>query len=164
VPQAKALDCFYFGCSDKYAYARDSCVRRFADLGIIPDTRRRLSFDERWPGVLENNLNASGQRTRVIEDSLKWSPHSLGRSIQTWSQWLARARTTCRDSFSAGSRHFDARYERFSVLPPIQRRLVGGPGNGCASESDPDSADRARYASASNLACVSTTNSHTARK
>jgi lysophospholipase L1-like esterase len=38
--------------------------------GIIPNTRNRLPFDERWPGVLENQLNASGLRVRVIEDCL----------------------------------------------------------------------------------------------
>src|SRR5262245_6657997 len=38
--------------------------------GIIPNTRKRLAFDERWPGVLENELNARGQRVRVIEDCL----------------------------------------------------------------------------------------------
>src|SRR5271154_3808798 len=38
--------------------------------GIIPNTRNRLPFDERWPGVLENELNARGRRVRVIEDSL----------------------------------------------------------------------------------------------
>jgi len=38
--------------------------------GIIPNTRTRLAFDERWPGVLENKLNASGPRVRVIEDCL----------------------------------------------------------------------------------------------
>jgi len=38
--------------------------------GIIPNTRRRLSFVQRWPGVLENKLNASGERVRVIEDCL----------------------------------------------------------------------------------------------
>jgi len=38
--------------------------------GIIPDTRQRLPFDQRWPGVLENRLNISGQRVRVIEDCL----------------------------------------------------------------------------------------------
>ena len=38
--------------------------------GIIPNTRLRLSFDERWPGVLEKNLCDSGQRVRVIEDCL----------------------------------------------------------------------------------------------
>ncbi len=38
--------------------------------GIIPDTRNRLPFDERWPGVFENKLNVPGQRVRVIEDCL----------------------------------------------------------------------------------------------
>ena len=38
--------------------------------GIIPDTRNRLPFDQRWPGVLENTLNSSGQRVRLIEDCL----------------------------------------------------------------------------------------------
>lgn len=38
--------------------------------GIVPTTRRRLAFDERWPGVMENTLGASGQRVRVIEDCL----------------------------------------------------------------------------------------------
>lgn len=38
--------------------------------GIIPDTRRRLPFDERWTGVLENALNARGSAVRVIEDCL----------------------------------------------------------------------------------------------
>jgi lysophospholipase L1-like esterase len=38
--------------------------------GIVPDTRRRLPFDERWPGVLENQLNSRGRRVRVIEDCL----------------------------------------------------------------------------------------------
>ena len=38
--------------------------------GIIPNTRRRLPFAERWPGVLENKLNQAGNRVRVIEDCL----------------------------------------------------------------------------------------------
>jgi len=38
--------------------------------GIIPNTRSRLPFDERWPGVLENKLNASSRQVRVIEDCL----------------------------------------------------------------------------------------------
>ena len=38
--------------------------------GIIPDTRNRLPFDQRWPGALENKLNSSGQRVRLIEDCL----------------------------------------------------------------------------------------------
>lgn len=38
--------------------------------GIVPNTRNRLPFDERWPGVLDNKLNASARRVRVIEDCL----------------------------------------------------------------------------------------------
>ena len=38
--------------------------------GIIPDSRKRFSFDERWPGVLENQLRDSGKNVRIIEDCL----------------------------------------------------------------------------------------------
>jgi lysophospholipase L1-like esterase len=38
--------------------------------GIIPNTRKRLPFDERWPGVLENKLNELGHRARLTEDCL----------------------------------------------------------------------------------------------
>jgi len=54
--------------------------------GIIPATRQRLSFDERWPGVMENTLSASGNRIRVIEDCLNgrrtvWDdPYKPGRN------------------------------------------------------------------------------------
>ena len=36
--------------------------------GIVPGTRRRLGFAERWPGVMENALNISGETVRVLED------------------------------------------------------------------------------------------------
>jgi lysophospholipase L1-like esterase len=38
--------------------------------GIIPNTRRRLAFDQRWPGVMEHELLRSGVQVRVIEDAL----------------------------------------------------------------------------------------------
>jgi lysophospholipase L1-like esterase len=38
--------------------------------GIIPTTRKRLSFDQRWPGVMEMSLGSSGKKVRVIEDCL----------------------------------------------------------------------------------------------
>jgi lysophospholipase L1-like esterase len=38
--------------------------------GIVPDTRRRLEFDARWPGVLEAGLTRRGLAVRVIEDCL----------------------------------------------------------------------------------------------
>lgn len=38
--------------------------------GIIPDTRRRLAFSARWPGVMEADLVAAGHAVRVVEDCL----------------------------------------------------------------------------------------------
>jgi hypothetical protein len=38
--------------------------------GIIPGTRRRLPFQNRWPGLMELTLIASGHEVRVIEDCL----------------------------------------------------------------------------------------------
>jgi lysophospholipase L1-like esterase len=38
--------------------------------GIVPLTRQRLQFDQRWPGVMEIALCASGCKSRVIEDCL----------------------------------------------------------------------------------------------
>lgn len=55
--------------------------------GIVPDTRKRLAFPERWPGVLENKLNSGGdRRVRVLEDCLNgrrtvWDdPFKAGRN------------------------------------------------------------------------------------
>jgi lysophospholipase L1-like esterase len=38
--------------------------------GIVPGTRRRLLFAQRWPGVLEAELVRGGMMVRVIEDCL----------------------------------------------------------------------------------------------
>lgn len=38
--------------------------------GIIPTSRKRLLFEQRWPGVMEISLCAAGQKVRVIEDCL----------------------------------------------------------------------------------------------
>ncbi len=54
--------------------------------GIIPGTRGRLPFDERWPGVMEEGLNAGGCSVRVLEDCLNgrrtvWDdPYKPGRN------------------------------------------------------------------------------------
>jgi lysophospholipase L1-like esterase len=54
--------------------------------GIIPGTRRRLPFHERWPGVMEATLAAAGHSVRVIEDALNgrrtvWEdPYKPGRN------------------------------------------------------------------------------------
>jgi len=63
--------------------------------GIIPDTRKRLPFDERWPGVLEKELTASGSQVRIIEDCLNgrrtvWEdPFKPGRNGLQQDAWLA---------------------------------------------------------------------------
>ncbi|MDH5444457.1 MAG: SGNH/GDSL hydrolase family protein [Gammaproteobacteria bacterium] len=38
--------------------------------GIIPNTRNRLPFDKRWPGVFEKSLIDLGNHIRVIENCL----------------------------------------------------------------------------------------------
>lgn len=53
--------------------------------GIIPDSRNRLAFEKRWPGVFENTMHANGKKIRVIENCLNgrrtnWSdPFKQGR-------------------------------------------------------------------------------------
>ena len=69
--------------------------------GIIPNTRQRLPFDERWPGVLENTLNASGQRVRVIEDCLN------GR------------RTIWNDPFKPGRNGLEGLAQRIEINSPL---------------------------------------------
>ncbi len=61
--------------------------------GIIPNTRKRLSFEKRWTGVFENTLNTKGNNVRVIENCLNgrrtvWGdPYKEGRD---GSQGLAQ--------------------------------------------------------------------------
>jgi lysophospholipase L1-like esterase len=38
--------------------------------GIVPNTRRRLAFEQRWPGIMEILLNDLGHSVRIIEDCL----------------------------------------------------------------------------------------------
>ena len=38
--------------------------------GIIPMSRNRFAFNQRWPGILELNLTNAGKNVRVIEDCL----------------------------------------------------------------------------------------------
>jgi len=54
--------------------------------GIVPNTRERLPFASRWPGVMENSLQESGISVRVIENCLNgrrtvWEdPFKAGRN------------------------------------------------------------------------------------
>lgn len=38
--------------------------------GIVPGTRQRLPFEQRWPGVLQGALREAGHDVRVLEDCL----------------------------------------------------------------------------------------------
>ena len=48
--------------------------------GIIPDTRRRLPFEARWPGVIEADLVAAGDRVRVTEGGRDSARFTAGTS------------------------------------------------------------------------------------
>jgi lysophospholipase L1-like esterase len=69
--------------------------------GIIPNTRKRLPFDQRWPGVLENKLTAAGHRVRVIQDCLN------GR------------RTVWNDPFKPGRNGLEGLAQRMEVNSPL---------------------------------------------
>lgn len=70
--------------------------------GIIPTTRQRLPFDERWPGVMENALNSgAGLKVRVIEDCLN------GR------------RTVFEDPYKAGRNGLQGLSQRIEVNSPL---------------------------------------------
>jgi lysophospholipase L1-like esterase len=69
--------------------------------GIIPTTRRRLPFDARWPGVMENLLTAKGERVRVIEDCLN------GR------------RTAWDDPYKPGRNGLDGLAQRIEINAPL---------------------------------------------
>ena len=74
--------------------------------GIIPNTRRRLSFTERWPGVMESALVDGGHQVRVIEDCLN------GR------------RTAWDDPFKAGRNALDGVEQRMEINSPLALVIV----------------------------------------
>ena len=73
--------------------------------GIIPTTRQRLPFDQRWPGVMENMLLSSGERVRVIEDCLN------GR------------RTVWDDPYKPGRNGLVGLAQRIEIHSPLAQRL-----------------------------------------
>jgi len=70
--------------------------------GIIPTTRKRLDFEERWPGVVELALIASGHKVRVIEDCLN------GR------------RTVWDDPFKPGRNGLSGLAQRVEINSPLE--------------------------------------------
>jgi len=74
--------------------------------GIIPDTRKRLEFDARWPGVLEHALLARGRSVRIIEDCLN------GR------------RTVWDDPFKPGRNGLTGLAQRIEINSPLALVIV----------------------------------------
>lgn len=73
--------------------------------GIIPDTRQRLNFHDRWPGVLETHLNKK-DRVRVIENCLN------GR------------RTAWEDPFKPGRNGLDGIQQVIEMHSPLKLVII----------------------------------------
>jgi lysophospholipase L1-like esterase len=69
--------------------------------GIVPGTRRRLTFSQRWPGILEAELLRTGLAVRVIEDCLN------GR------------RTAWDDPFKSGRNGLNGIEQRIEINSPL---------------------------------------------
>lgn len=74
--------------------------------GIIPETRKRLPFEQRWPGVMEIELCAAGSKVRVIEDCLN------GR------------RTLWEDSFKPGRNGLVGLAQRIEINSPLELVII----------------------------------------
>lgn len=69
--------------------------------GIVPGTRQRLPFEQRWPGAMELALLQQGRQVRVIEDCLN------GR------------RTVWEDPFKPGRNGLQGLAQRIEVHSPL---------------------------------------------
>ena len=69
--------------------------------GIIPNTKMRMKFETRWPGVLEETLIRNGISVRVIEDCLN------GR------------RTVWDDPFKPGRNGLEGLAQRIEINSPL---------------------------------------------
>jgi lysophospholipase L1-like esterase len=74
--------------------------------GIVPGTRQRLPFSQRWPGILEAGLVRGGLSVRVIEDCLN------GR------------RTVWDDPFKPGRNGLTGIEQRIEVNSPLALVIV----------------------------------------
>ena len=74
--------------------------------GIVPGTRKRLPFADRWPGVMEHALLRQGLELRVIEDCLN------GR------------RTVWEDPFKPGRNGLVGLEQRIEVNSPLSLVMI----------------------------------------
>ena len=79
--------------------------------GIVPNTRRRLPFEERWPGVLEAQLIAAGKRIRIIEDCLNGRRTVWDDPFKPGRNGLHGIGSAHRGEFATRLGHRDARHE-----------------------------------------------------
>ena len=117
--------------------------------GIVPGTRRRLLFAQRWPGILETELvrgGLVGARDRGLPERPQ---NRLGRSVQARTQRPDGHRAAHRSQFAARARHPHARHERFSIGASAQRVALGA-GHRVAGARDTPGSDRAGHAGAAN--------------
>ncbi|WP_428034075.1 SGNH/GDSL hydrolase family protein [Amphritea sp.] len=74
--------------------------------GIIPDTRKRFEFHQRWPGKLEQLLCQNGSQIRVIEDCLN------GR------------RTVLNDPFKPGRNGLQRLQQSIEISSPLELVII----------------------------------------
>lgn len=74
--------------------------------GIVPDTRQRFEFHQRWPGRLEQLINQDSPRVRIIEDCLN------GR------------RTVLDDPFKPGRNGTDGLQQRIEINTPLELIII----------------------------------------
>ncbi len=74
--------------------------------GIIPETRNRFAFEQRWPGIMERELVNAGKSVRVIEDCLN------GR------------RTVWEDPFKPGRNGLLGLEQRIEINSPLSLVIV----------------------------------------
>lgn len=74
--------------------------------GIVPDTRQRFEFHQRWPGRLEQLINHDIPRVRIIEDCLN------GR------------RTVLDDPFKPGRNGTDGLQQRIEINTPLELIII----------------------------------------
>ncbi|MBR9867737.1 MAG: SGNH/GDSL hydrolase family protein [Oceanospirillales bacterium] len=74
--------------------------------GIVPDTRQRFEFHQRWPGRLEQLINQDSPRVRIIEDCLN------GR------------RTVLDDPFKPGRNGTDGLQQRIEINTPLELVII----------------------------------------
>ncbi len=94
--------------------------------GIVPGTRERLEFSDRWPGILEGELRRTGHDVRVIEDCLNGrrtvfdDPYKPGRNgLQGLEQRIEAHSPLALVVLSLGTNDFQAMHTTTAPLSAL---------------------------------------------